>query len=491
MYYPDKKEFIKLSEKGNLIPVYREMIADMETPVSAFEKIFASRGKEVEYAYLLESVEGGENIGRYSFLGIDPVMVIKSKGSRIEVHSKGKIEKMTGDPIAALKKIMSRYRPVKIKGLPRFHGGLVGYLSYDIVRHLEKLPDKNPDDLKLPDMQFLLTDTILAFDHVQHKISIISNVLVEKDPAKAYESAVKKLDALAAKLSRPLKTAEIGTKEGKKLKVSSNFSRPEFEAAVEKAIAHVKKGDVIQVVPSQRFSVKVSGDPFRIYRILRTLNPSPYMYYLKFGGMKLIGSSPETMVRLEDRIANIRPIAGTRRRGLTDAEDASLEKELLADEKEKAEHIMLVDLGRNDLGRVCKFNSVKINELMTIEKYSHVMHIVSDITGEMEAGKDAFDLIRASFPAGTVSGAPKVRAMEIIDEIENVRRGPYAGAVGYFDFYGNLDTCITIRTILMKGKDAYVQAGAGIVADSVPSKEYEETVNKAKALIKALEISQG
>jgi anthranilate synthase component 1 len=491
MYYPDKKEFIKLSEKGNLIPVYREMIADMETPVSAFEKIFASRGKEVEYAYLLESVEGGENIGRYSFLGIDPVMVIKSKGSRIEVHSKGKIEKMTGDPIAALKKIMSRYRPVKIKGLPRFHGGLVGYLSYDIVRHLEKLPDKNPDDLKLPDMQFLLTDTILAFDHVQHKISIISNVLVEKDPGKAYESAVKKLDALASKLSKPLKTKEIGAKKGKKLKIRSNFSKAGFEAAVEKAIAHVKKGDVIQVVPSQRFSVKVSGDPFRIYRILRTLNPSPYMYYLKFNDMKLIGSSPETMVRLEDRVANIRPIAGTKRRGLTDAEDAQLEKELLADEKEKAEHIMLVDLGRNDLGRVCKFNSVRINELMAVEKYSHVMHIVSDITGEMETGKDAFDLIEAAFPAGTVTGAPKVRAMEIIDEIENVRRGPYAGAVGYFDFYGNLDTCITIRTILMKGKDAYVQAGAGIVADSVPSKEYEETVNKAKALIKALELSQG
>jgi anthranilate synthase component 1 len=386
---------------------------------------------------------------------------------------------------------MSRYKPVKIKGLPRFHGGLVGYLSYDIVRHLEKLPDKNPDDLKLPDMQFLLTDTILAFDHVQHKISIISNVLVEKDPAKAYESAVKKIDALASKLSKPLKTSELGAKKDKKLKVSSNFSKAEFEAAVEKAIAHVKKGDVIQVVPSQRFSAKVSGDPFKIYRILRTLNPSPYMYYLKFNDMKLIGSSPETMVRLEDGIANIRPIAGTKRRGLTDAEDAQLEKELLADEKEKAEHIMLVDLGRNDLGRVCKFNSVKINELMAVEKYSHVMHIVSDITGEMQAGKDAFDLIEAAFPAGTVTGAPKVRAMEIIDELENVRRGPYAGAVGYFDFYGNLDTCITIRTILMKGKDAYVQAGAGIVADSVPSKEYEETVNKAKALLKAIEISQG
>ncbi len=491
MYYPAKKEFIELSKKGNLIPVYREMMADMETPVSAFEKIFASEKKEVEYAYLLESVEGGENIGRYSFLGIDPVMILKSKGDSIEIHSKGKVERTKGDPLAALKELMSKYKPVKIKGLPRFHGGLVGYLSYDVVRSLEKLPDKNPDDLKLPDMQFLLTDTILAFDHVRRKISIISNVLAEGNAGKAYDSAIKKIDALAAKLAKPLKTAEIKMKSSKKLKVKSNFSKAQFEKAVRKAIGHVKNGDVIQVVPSQRFSTSIKGDPFRVYRVLRTLNPSPYMYYLKFGGMRLIGSSPETMVRLEDGIANVRPIAGTRSRGETDAQDLLLEKELLADEKERAEHIMLVDLGRNDLGRVCEPGSVKINEFMVIEKYSHVMHIVSDVTGKLSRGKDAFDLIAASFPAGTVTGAPKIRAMEIIDEIENVKRGTYAGAVGYFDFYGNLDTCITIRTILLKGKDAYVQAGAGIVADSVPSKEYEETVNKAKALLKAIELSQG
>ena len=485
MYYPTRESFIGLSKKGNLVPVYREIIADMETPVSAFKKI------EGEYSYLLESVEGGEKVGRYSFLGSNPILIVKSKGNKIEVISKGKVEKLEGNPIAQLKEILSRYKPVKIKGLPRFHGGLVGYFSYDIVRYLEKLPDKNPDDLKLPDMQFLLTDTILAFDHVMHKISVISNVLVEGDPGKAYDAAIKKIDSLASKLSSSSKRFEAKAGKGKKLKMRSNLSKTEFERIVQKGKTYVKKGDIIQVVLSQRLSAKVSGDAFNIYRSLRTLNPSPYMYYLKFKDMKLIGSSPETMVRLEDNIANIRPIAGTRRRGLNEFEDSSLEKELLSDEKEKAEHIMLVDLGRNDLGRVCKYNSVKINELMTIEKYSHVMHIVSDITGELMSGKDGFDLIAAAFPAGTVTGAPKVRAMEIIDELENLRRGPYAGAVGYFDFYGNLDTCITIRTIIMKGDNAYVQAGAGIVADSVPGKEYEETLNKARALLKAIELSQG
>lgn len=485
MYYPNKKEFLKLCKKGNLVPVYREIIADRETPVSAFEKIAN------DYSYLLESVEGGENIGRYSFLGSNPVLIVKSKGKKIEIISKSKTTRLEGDPIKELKKILSRYKPVKIKGLPRFHGGLVGYFSYDIVRFLEKLPDKNPDDLKIPDMQFLLTDTFLAFDRVKHKIIVISNVHVEGDPGRAYGSALKKIDALALKLARPAKREKIKPGGKKKLKIESNFSKAGFERVVEKAKSYVKSGDVIQVVPSQRFKTTVKGDAFNVYRHLRMLNPSPYMYYLTFKDMKLIGSSPETMVRLEDGIANVRPIAGTRRRGKTKAEDISLEKELLADEKEKAEHIMLVDLGRNDLGRVCKFNSIKINELMVVEKYSHVMHIVSDITGELKPGKDGFDLIAAAFPAGTVTGAPKVRAMEIIDELENVRRGTYAGAVGYFDFYGNLDTCITIRTILMKGGTAYVQAGAGIVADSVPSKEYEETVNKAKALLKAIELSQG
>ncbi len=481
---PSKVEFIKLAKKGNLVPVYREIIADMETPVSAFEKI------KGEFSYLLESVEGGEKIARFSFLGSDPILLVKSKGTNIEIVSKGKTSKIKGDPLAELKKILSRYKPVKIKGLPRFHGGFVGYMSYDIVRHIEKLPDKNPDDLKVPDMQFLLMDTFLAFDHLNHKILIIANVLVEGDAGKAYAAAVKKIDALAAKLGKPLKDDEMAAGKGKSIDFKSNYTRAEFEAIVKKAVEYVKRGDVIQVVPSQRFSAPVRGNTFNIYRMLRTLNPSPYMYYLRFKEMELIGSSPETMVRLEDGVATIRPIAGTKRRGETDEEDSKLMRELLNDEKEKAEHIMLVDLARNDLGRVCTYRTIKINELMGIEKYSHVMHIVSDVTGELKKGMDGFDLIRASFPAGTVTGAPKVRAMEIIDELENVRRGTYAGAVGYFDFYGNLDTCITIRTILIKGGKAYIQAGMGVVADSIPSSEYEESVNKAKALLKAIELTQ-
>jgi anthranilate synthase component I len=486
MYYPSKQDFIKLSKKGNLIPVYREIIADTETPVSAFKKI------EGEYSYLLESVEGGENLGRYSFLGSDPILRVSSKGNSIKIITKSGTKVIKGDPINELQTVLSQYKPVKVNGLPRFHGGLVGYFSYDIVRFIEKLKSKNPDDLNIPDMQFLLTDTILAFDHVNHKISIISNVLVEKDAARSYAQALKKIKAIEAKLSKPLKgKSELEVKEGKKIKVTSNFTKAGFESVVEKAKKYIVSGDVIQVVPSQRLATKLKGDPFRVYRILRTLNPSPYMYYLKFGDIKLIGTSPETMVRLEDSVATIRPIAGTRRRGMNEAEDIELGKELLADEKEKAEHIMLVDLGRNDLGRVCDFDSIKINKLMTIERYSHVMHIVSDISGTLSKGRNGFDLIKASFPAGTVTGAPKVRAMEIIEELENVRRGTYAGAVGYFDFYGNLDTCITIRTILLKGSNAYVQAGAGIVADSVPSKEYEESLNKAKALLKAIELSQG
>jgi anthranilate synthase component 1 len=484
VYYPTKEEFIRLTKKGNLIPVYREIITDMETPVSAFRKI------EGDYSYLLESVEGGEKIGRYSFLGSNPILIIKSKGDSIEIISKGKTTKIKGEPLVELKRILSNYKPVHLKGLPRFHGGFVGYMSYDIVRFFENIPDKNPDDQKLPDMQFLLTDTVLAFDHIKHKITIIANVLVEGDPAKAYEAAIKKIDSLALKLAKPIKADSIEAGKEKRSKIRSNLSKQDYERMVQKAKKYIESGDIIQVVLSQRFETKIKGNPFHIYRMLRTLNPSPYMYYLKFKDMKLIGSSPETMVRLEDNIANIRPIAGTRPRGKNEYEDLALEKDLLSDEKEKAEHIMLVDLGRNDLGRVCKFNSVKINKLMTIEKYSHVMHIVSDITGELKDGKDGFDLIAASFPAGTVSGAPKVRAMEIIDELENVKRGAYAGSVGYFDFYGDLDTCITIRTILINRGNAYIQAGAGIVADSIPGKEYEETVNKAKALIKAIELSQ-
>jgi anthranilate synthase component I len=486
MFYPSKKEFIKLAKKGNLIPVYKEIVADMETPVSAFRKI------ESDNSYLLESVEGGERIGRYSFLGGDPIMTIKAKGRRVDIVTRTSTKTVIGDPFLVIREVLKSHKPVKIKGLPSFHGGLVGYMSYDTVRHIENIPNSNPDDLKLPDMQFMLTDTILAFDRLKHKIFIISNVSTGRNSSRAYDLAIKKIKAIESKLKKPLKPSkEINFDSKKKAKFRSNFTKAGYENVVRTAKKFITSGDIIQVVPSQRITTNIKGDPFDVYRTLRGINPSPYMYYLKFGDMKLIGTSPETMVKKIGMVATVRPIAGTRKRGMNDIEDNALAKDLLNDEKEKAEHIMLVDLGRNDLGRVCKYNTVKINEFMTIEKYSHVMHIVSDISGSLKPGKDSIDLIKASFPAGTVTGAPKVRAMEIIDMLENVRRGPYAGAVGYFSFSDDLDTCITIRTIVVKGNRAYIQAGAGLVYDSVPSKEYEETLNKARALMRAIEIAQG
>jgi len=483
MYFPNKENFIELSKKGNLVPVFSEIIADTETPVSALSKI---SGK---YCFLLESIEGGENLARYSFLGSDPEIIFKSKGREVEVIRKGKgRENSTEDPFKVLKGILKKYSPVEIEGLPRFHGGAVGYIGYDMVRSFEDIPDKNPDDLKVPDCQFLLTDTFLAFDHVKHKIIVISNAFIEGDPGKAYDEAVKKIDSIARKLKSTSKLKPLERKKQvKELKVRSGVSKEGFEKAVEAAKEYIKAGDAIQVVLSQRLNTDFKAQPLEAYRALRTINPSPYMYYFSFDDLYLIGSSPEIMVRLEKGIATVRPIAGTRPRGRTDEEDLRNEKDLLADEKEKAEHIMLVDLARNDLGRVCDAGSIKVSDLMSIERYSHVMHIVTNVSGKLSPGKDAFDLFAASFPAGTVSGAPKVRAMEIIDELETARRGPYAGAVGYFDFQGNLDTCITIRTIVVKGKKAYIQAGAGIVADSVPEKEYEESLNKARALLKAIE----
>jgi anthranilate synthase component 1 len=485
MYFPDEKEFIKLAAKGNLIPVAKEIVADTETPVSAFNKI------EGEYSFLLESIEGGEKIARYSFLGTCP---------------KNKVHKF--DSFHAVRKFLHRFKPVKVKGLPRFHGGLVGYVSYDMVRKIEEIPDKNPDDLKLPPTLFLLTESVLVFDHLKHKIIIISNAHVEGDPKKAYREACSKIDALEHKLNKDvsLKEEEFEIAESRKAAhISSNMKKEEYEEAVKKAKEYIRAGDIIQVVPSQRFEAETKVDPFNVYRVLRTINPSPYMYYLKLGDMKIVGTSPEVMVRLEDRTATVRPIAGTRRRGVDEDEDKKLAEELLASEKERAEHIMLVDLGRNDLGRVCDFGTVKVTEEMVIEKYSHVMHIVSNVTGHLKKGKDAVDLLLATFPlkkgkdavdlllatfpAGTVTGAPKVRAMEIIDELENVKRGPYAGCIGYFGFSGELDTCITIRTIIFKDHKAYVQAGAGIVADSIPAEEYKETVNKAKAMLKAVELA--
>lgn len=486
MIYPDKREFIKLAKEGNLIPVYSEILADFETPLSAFAKI--DKGG---HSFLLESVEGGERIARYSFLGSSPSLIFSSKAGEVTVREGRSIRTFAAkDPVEELKKILSRYTFVKVRGLPRFSGGLVGFLGYDMVRFMEDIPDKNRDDLKIPDSVFMLTDTILIFDHVEHTIKVVSNVHVEGDPSKAYEKAVAKINGITGCLKNPAKTVSGGKRRPVNLKLKSNFTKSEFENVVKKAKVYIKKGDIIQVVPSQRFSTPISSDPFQIYRALRSINPSPYMYYLKLGGFSLVGSSPEVMVRCEDGEVELRPIAGTRRRGASAEEDRKLAKELLADPKERAEHIMLVDLGRNDVGRVCNYKSVKVSDFMTIEKYSHVMHIVSDVSGRLKGGKDAFDVIRATFPAGTVTGAPKVRAMEIIDELENVRRQSYAGCVGYFSFSGNLDTCITIRTILIKDNVAYIQAGGGVVADSVPAREYQETVNKARALVKAIKMAE-
>ncbi len=468
MYFPSKQDFVKLAKKGNLIPVYKEIVADLETPVSAYKKIAG------EYSFLLESVEGGENIARYSFLG--------SCRSQ-DVHS------LT--TFAEVEKILARFQPVLVGGLPRFHGGLVGYVAYDMIREIEKIPDRNKDDLKLPLMQFLFTDTLLAFDHVKRKIIIISNARVGADPLGDYEAACRKIDQLERKLRRPLpQDRPLSTRSVKKTSFRSNFTRQAFEKIVGRAKEYIKAGEIIQVVPSQRFETVCRAEPFDVYRNLRTINPSPYMYFFKLGKMQFAGSSPEVMVRLEGDTATVRPIAGTRPRGKNEAEDQKLSKELLASDKERAEHIMLVDLGRNDLGRVCDYGSVKVTEEMTVEKYSHVMHLVSNVSGRIRKGLGAVDLLKATFPAGTVSGAPKVRAMAIIDELENRRRGLYAGCVGYFGFSGEMDTCIAIRTILFKGNKAYIQAGGGIVADSQPAKEYDETVNKAKALLKAIELSQ-
>jgi anthranilate synthase component 1 len=447
-----------------------------------------------DYSFLLESVEGGRNLARYSFLGSSPSLVFSSSGGTVNIRE-GRITKTfaSKDPLEDLKAVIKRFAYVKVKGLPRFSGGLVGFLGYDMVRFMEKIPDKNDDDLGVADCVFMLTDTMLIFDHVDRSIKIVSNAHIKGDPAKAYDEAVMKIDRIYEDLKGRGKSAVPSfpvRRRTRALGIKSNFNKAAFEGIVTKGKSYIKKGDIIQVVLSQRLKLPVQSDPFHIYRALRSINPSPYMFYLKMKDVQLVGSSPEVMVRCEEGVVELRPIAGTRPRGSSDKEDKALARELLADPKERAEHIMLVDLGRNDIGRVCNYKSVKVSDFMTIERYSHVMHIVSNVKGELKKGKDAFDVIRATFPAGTVSGAPKVRAMEIIDELENIRRKTYAGCVGYFSFSGNLDSCITIRTILIKDKTAYVQAGAGIVADSKPEREYQETINKAKALIRAIEMAE-
>jgi anthranilate synthase component 1 len=473
MYYPSLEEVKRLARDGNLVPVYREILADLETPVSAFLKV--NRGG---YSFLLESVEGGQRQARYSFIGTEPEKVIST-------HSGDE----TG-PLQAVKAELSKYKQVQVYGLPVLCGGAVGYLSYETAARFEDLPSPENDPLGLLESVFMIANTMLVFDHVTHKAIIISNALIGDDVESAYAAAVSRIDELAERLKAPLPTSPNRTGQGSSHGVQSNFSQPAFEDCVNKARDYITAGEAIQVVLSQRLSMQTSADPFDIYRALRSINPSPYMYFLHLGSFDIVGASPETLVRVEDGLVTTRPLAGTRPRGSDYIEDASLADELLHDEKERAEHIMLVDLGRNDIGRISKPGSVVVSELMEIERYSHVMHMVTNVQGNLSGEYNAFDALQACFPAGTVSGAPKIRAMQIIAELEPDKRGPYAGAVGYFSHNGNMDMAIAIRTMVVKDGTAYVQAGCGIVYDSVPQREYQETLNKARALLKAIEQAE-
>ena len=483
-------EFRALAAEGNLIPLYREILADYETPVSAFAKI--DHGPT---AYLLESVAGGENWARYSFLGSGSSAVIREeKGDLVLIRGKKNLRiQSRGNPLERLRELMEEYRPVTVPGLPRFVGGAVGYFSYDMVRTFEDLPALRKDSLGMPDFAFLLTDTLLIFDNVSQKIKVVANAYLEstkeRDIRDAYRHATARIEKMIARLKRPVRQPRQKRRR-KPITFTSNMNKADFEKMVTRTKEYIRSGDIVQAVLSQRWETQIHTTPFQLYRALRVINPSPYMYYLRVAGVELVGSSPETLVRCEDGQISLRPIAGTRRRGQTPEEDQDLARQLLADEKERAEHVMLVDLGRNDVGRVAARGSVKVESLMQVERYSHVMHIVSQVTGQLEKGKSVYDVMRACFPAGIVSGAPKIRAMEIIEELEPTRRGPYAGAVGYFGFSGNMDMCINIRTVVIKGRQAYIQAGAGIVADSIPEHEYEETCNKARAMMKAIELAE-
>jgi len=492
MLKPTLKEFKEKSKQGNLIPVYKEVLADLDTPVSAYMKMCGG-----EYSFLLESVEGGEKWARYCFLGFDPSIIISIKGNEVVVEKNGQAKSILitqGNPLVGLKDILARYQPVDVEGLPRFSGGAVGFVSYDMVRSFEDLPEDTVDDLQVPDARFVITDTLLIFDNVAQTIKIVSNAHVDNENIEeSYNQAVKNIDAIEKKLRTSL-PVDVNNKKSPKIDslncIESNFKKEHFINSVQKIKNYILEGDVIQVVLAQRLKFNISKDPFTIYRALRSINPSPYMYYLKFGDLEIVGSSPEILVRLEGEKIEVRPIAGTRKRGQSEEEDQALENDLLNDEKELAEHIMLVDLGRNDVGRVAKINSVSVNEKFTIERYSHVMHIVSNVQGELKKGLDGYDVLAATFPAGTLSGAPKVRAMEVIEELEPTRRGLYGGAVGYISFNGNMDTAIAIRTLLIKNKTAYLGVGAGIVADSIAENEFEETMNKGKALLKAIELAE-
>jgi anthranilate synthase component 1 len=503
MYSPDLETFLKLAAQGNLIPVARRILADFETPLSAYHKI---RGQGE--SFLFESVEGGEHLGRYSFVGCNPRAVIRQTDNRVElIENRRVIENFTvsrqpapgqaqtvRDGLEVVERVMKKYRPVSLPSLPRFSGGAVGFIGYEFIHDVEPVVPRPPrDDLETPVMYFLIADELLIFDRVAQTLTILVNAIVENgaDPAQAYEDAVAEIERLTSLLEQPSEHRPVTVPaEVPPVPFESNVPKEKFLANVLKAKEYITSGDIIQVVGSQRFSTPVKAAPLDIYRAARSINPSPYMFLLELEGFSLVGASPEIHVRCEDRKVEIRPIAGTRSRGKTPEQDLKNQTDLLADPKERAEHVMLVDLARNDLGRVCDYGSVQVKDLMIIERYSHVMHIVSQVEGRLSADKTPYDLMRATFPAGTLSGAPKVRAMQIISELEQTRRGTYGGCVGYFSFNGNLDCCITIRTALIKGGQAYVQAGGGWVNDSTPEGEFDETVNKAKAMLKAIALAE-
>ncbi|HXO39309.1 MAG TPA: anthranilate synthase component I [Candidatus Acidoferrum sp.] len=489
MLFPDYNEFSRLARTATLVPVAKTVAADLRTPVSAFLSVAADEPN----AFLLESVEGGEKIGRYTFLGARPYMILRARGRQITIERHGKKTQQEGDIFKILDGLLREHTPAHLPGLPPFTAGAVGFLAHDVVRQLEVLPVLAKDDLQMPDCNLMFFDRLLAFDHVRHEIFIIATADVRtQSPKQAYAQALRDIARIEKKLAAPLPAKFLRAPRPKtgKVKVAVSVSKKHFIRTVEKIKEYIMAGDVFQAVPSLRLELEPGVEPLNVYRALRRVNPSPYMYFLRMGEMTVLGSSPEMLVRVTGRKLEYRPIAGTRKRGKDEAEDLKLEDELRNDEKERAEHVMLVDLGRNDVGRVSEFGSVKVRDLMFVERYSHVMHLVSAVEGTLRAGLTPIDALSSCFPAGTLTGAPKVRAMEIIEEVEPVRRGIYGGSVLYADFAGNLDSCIAIRTMLVKGKKAYVQAGAGIVADSVPESEYQECLNKTRALVRAVELAR-
>ncbi len=487
MIQPDFKSFCRLARQGNLVPVYDTFTADLLTPVGAHLRL----ARDARYSFLLESVEGGETIARYTFTGADPQEVFRARGRVCTLESAGRRVQFDENPIEQLRRLIARYHPVRVPGLPPLIAGAIGYFAYDMVRLLERIPSTGTDELGLDDCVLMFYLGLVAFDHVQRRVWVIRNVFTEGEGSlrTKYDAAVREIRSTRRALEGPLPQQRRSRRAGP-LHIRSNFTKPQYLAAIRKAKSYIRAGDIFQVVPSQRFSTDTNTDPFEIYRALRVVNPSPYLYFLRLNDVSVVGSSPEMLIKVQGRDAFYRPIAGTLPRGRTETEDRALESKLLADPKERAEHIMLVDLGRNDVGRVADYQTVQLTDVMKVERYSHVMHITSNVTGRLRHGQTAFDALRAGLPAGTVSGAPKVRAMQIIDEVERQKRGPYGGAVGYIDFTGNMDTCIALRTLVLQGNTAYIQAGGGVVYDSDPSAEYEETISKARGLLKAIEIAQ-